>query len=158
MMIDCILPDGWGLIEESDRGDILTAYLLDDQGNSVASIFWMSKGSYDNEATISKYDKKKLDVSKCTLVDGYWKINRDQERENFDALYAEYLRMPNYGTDQVTINDRYAKLLTLNKDYIETIPQLQQSRNNIMQDTLFNVQQGCVTLSHYIATDIPWIN
>ena len=157
-MVTCELPQGWGIITYSDRGDMSNHYLLDEEGKTVAHISWMSKGSYDNEASLRAYTEKQLNTSKCTLLNGIWTLNISKERKHFNELYEEYLIMPQYGTSQDDIDQRYQQLCKLNDGYIKSLERLQaHSSEQHTGDAIFNLQQEGITKERYTTIEIPWI-
>ena len=62
------VPDNWSIICYDDRGDIWKGYLLDEKQKQICSIRWISKGGFDNEASMRithPEQSNQLNISKC---------------------------------------------------------------------------------------------
>lgn len=95
------------------RGDIWRGYLVNTEGKLLAYINWMSKGSYDNVASIcvTSYESRKLNVEHMDLVEGVYRPIPSLAQEYCDML-NQYAGMPAYGSSQNTI-DNYLDEITL---------------------------------------------
>lgn len=111
-MCDVTLPEGWGLYKTSDRGDIVNAYLVDKDLKVVARIFWMSKGSYDNEASMNRaYGKEKLDPSFVEYNDGFY-CPKKRDCDVLCDMVNNYYHSQYAGSCQAELDEMRAKIWT----------------------------------------------
>lgn len=105
-MINVKFPEGYGLYEEFDRGDMWNGYICNTGGQCIAYINWMSKGAYDNTASISKLNKV-LDLSNHTFNNrGFFVAKRTNDHEYVDML-NDYYEAQYRGEYQSALDEMY---------------------------------------------------
>jgi len=119
-MVRVKLPENWGLWGEWNRGDIIKAKLVDASGRKVASIDWMSKGSYDNICSIrvldhSEDDGKRLDVSRVTLNKSGWYRVEPSLKNQYHDIVNSYYELHYRGGHQNDLDKEYYKLKEFEK-------------------------------------------
>lgn len=106
------LPSGWGLYCVHDRGDIWSGFLLDDKGTQVGNISWMSKGSYDNQASmhsVAPSHAKTLDLTRFSLKNGFF-VSEPCDEEAFVNKLNSYYEAQFRGAYQRELDSTYASL------------------------------------------------
>lgn len=79
IMRDVVLPDGWGLFEVNNNGDIQNSILINSEGQQICLIYWTSDGwitekGCDNRARMVDIIsfKKFINLNKVNLVNGWF--------------------------------------------------------------------------------------
>lgn len=100
-MVPVTLSPGLGLRIDWDRGDIVHASLI--SGSSiVAKIKWMSKGSYDNECSITPCNEK------TELGDGW--IKTSSKRQDYVDKANDYYERQFRGAYQPELDQMFVEL------------------------------------------------
>ena len=109
------LPEGWGIYETSNRGDIWHGYLVNAKFQAVSSISWMSKGSYDNECSMEWLKTpKQMKLNAVCLKNGWIMENLCEEEKALKDFIGEcnkYAESQYRGAYQTEMDSSYQKLL-----------------------------------------------
>jgi len=117
VMFDVALPGGWGHVITSDRGDIIHSFLVDDRGYRRSSISWMSKGSYDNMASMSMCEQTHRINPVAVVVDARGNITADMYTKTPAQAYVtaanNFHRMHRAGESQQALDAAWDELQVL---------------------------------------------
>jgi len=101
---------------------MINGYLVDANATAVAIVYWMSKGSYDNEAEIHLLkDLRKVDTNVCRLNDcsEYVMIYETTHDKYVDQL-NRYRSAYRAGLPQNELDDIYRVLCRMEQDIPES--------------------------------------
>ena len=89
MMITVSFPDGWGLLAKFTSEENNTGYVINNEGLVIAKYIWSYKGLYRGLASLQRCRRRKLDLSKYTLNNG-WFIKNYDPSDKFIELIEIY--------------------------------------------------------------------
>lgn len=91
IMWEARIPEDWLYVETFNRGDIVDASLVDANFTERVCINWMSKGAYDNKASVRIIDppRRRVDM-KSALVKGKYIYRAPSPLDPFFSAQTEY--------------------------------------------------------------------
>ena len=108
------IPERWGIFCDFDRGDIWTGYLLNGEGQQMASINWMSKGSYDNEANMHLIidQSKTINPLMTEFSNGVYTLCKNTESKFVNELNM-YYEQQHRGKSQKQLDEIYDGIIVM---------------------------------------------